>query len=365
MPEYTDKQSSVVVVFNVGRRKIITVLVLAMILISGLFILPAAMAQEDAVAFLPAVFSPPPPGSTGRLVFTVNSGVDREIYTMNPDGSDRQRLTDNEAVDDMPSWSADSALIAFTSDRRAAGNFEIYVMNVDGSDQVRLTSSQWDDNHPSFSPDGDQIVFATDRNVLFQVFVMDSDGSGQTALTGDSYSSGSPEWSPDGTKIAYSSDQPGNLEVYVMDADGSNKVRLTNSSAPDFSPAWSPDGERIVFTSMRDGDRRIYVMDADGSDEKRLTDFYSDWADWSPDGTRIVFTRRHDALAATLTRNNDILSSDNAGRSGRMDVGQYFAPHGAAQESDLDLYTMKPDGSDKQPLTQTADEREDRANWGN
>ncbi len=47
--------------------------------------------------------------------------------------------------------------IAFTSDRD--GNREIYVMNSDGTNQTRLTNNNIIDDHPTFSPDGRKIAF--------------------------------------------------------------------------------------------------------------------------------------------------------------------------------------------------------------
>jgi TolB protein len=339
-------------------RKIVTIL---MTLILGLLSLPPLMAQNEVVVYIPVNFNPPIPGSTGVLAYTVNSGTDREIYAINGNGSNEKQLTSNNAVDDMPAWSADGAFLAFTSDRREKDYFEIYTMNADGSGVKRLTDSQWDDNAPSFSPDGDKIVFASNRGGNFQIFVMNSDGSEQIPLTEDSYTSGQPEWSPDGTTIAYSSNQDSAflLDIYVMDSDGSNKRRITSADGHDFAPAWSPDGKQIVFTSTRDSTdkevRRIYVMDANGSEQKKLTTFYSDWADWSPDGARIVFTRHE---------GNDTALSGSRAEPTPKAAQRFLAHPTSTEESDRNLYTMKPDGTDLQPFTQTPTISEDRASWG-
>lgn len=343
--------------------KIIVALVIVMTAILSLSNQPAAMAKKAKEnVFLPAIFSPHLPGQSGTIAYTVNSGAEREIYTMYANRTGRVRLTENEAVDDMPAWSADGSLIVFTSDRRdpASEHYEIYTMKRDGSDVKRLTNAKWDDNSPSFSPSGDKIVFASDRNGVFQIFVMNSDGTEQQALTNEDSQSGFPDWSADGSKIVYATSETGGIEIYSMNADGSGKQRLTDGGGPDFSPAWSPDGKQIVFTSLRDGDRRIYVMNADGSGQKKLTGFYSDWADWSPDGVRIVFMRREEATsgAATSSTAPEFIEGQ------RVDAHRFFAHSEAAEESDSDLYTIRPDGSDMRPFTQSPWKREDRPNWG-
>src|SRR5690606_41016993 len=70
-----------------------------------------------------------------------------EIWVMDADGSNKQRLTDHPAMDSNPVWSADGSAILFESWRD--GNLEIYRMNADGSDVRRLTSNERSEEHTS------------------------------------------------------------------------------------------------------------------------------------------------------------------------------------------------------------------------
>lgn len=63
---------------------------------------------------------------------------------MNADGSDQTRLTDNPALDALPSWSPNSQQIVFVSDRIQKGRRQLYVMNADGSHVRRLTHGGFD-----------------------------------------------------------------------------------------------------------------------------------------------------------------------------------------------------------------------------
>ncbi len=246
----------------------------------------------------PIVLTPQSQSSsqTDKIAFYSLRDGNREIYTMNADGSQQARLTTDPASDRSPAWSPDGTRIAFVSERDA-GLPRIYVMNADGSGPTRLTSGFGNDDSPSWSPDGSRIVFASTRDGRNKIYVMNADGSNVVRLTDTPNADDVvPAYSPDGTRIAFYSNRDGNREIYVMNADGSNQTRLTFNPEEDAVPAWSPDGSHIAFESMRDGNREIYLMLADGSNQTRLTDNPADDTvpAWSPDGTQIVFASNRD-----------------------------------------------------------------------
>ncbi len=173
--------------------------------------------------------------------------LNSEIYVMDADGGNQQRLTNDRHYDSSPSWSPDSRWIVFSSKRE--GHFrndsgitdEIYVMDADGGNQQRLTENRKNDWNPVWSPDGKRIAFASDRKgdlENFEIYVMDADGGNQQRLTENRHYDRSPSWSPDSKRIAFYSLRDGNLEIYVMDADGGNPQNLTNHASSDGSPAW-------------------------------------------------------------------------------------------------------------------------------
>ena len=187
-------------------------------------------------------------GSNRDEILDIHGFPTFEIYVMDADGENQQNITNNRHDDWAPSWSPDGKRIVFISYREGhfIGDFElitseIYVMDADGGNQQRLTENRKNDESPSWSPNGTRIVFSSDRKGDFvnnEIYVMDADGGNLQRLTENRDNDGAPSWSPDGKRIVFVSERDGNDEIYVMDADGGNLQNLTNNPGGDFGPAW-------------------------------------------------------------------------------------------------------------------------------
>ena len=90
--------------------------------------------------------------------------------------ADITRLTNNDGMNESPSWSPDGAKIVFVSTRdgnRDSDNREIYTMNSDGSNPTNISNNDAADYQPSWSPDGTKIAFSSDRDGNSEIYVMD------------------------------------------------------------------------------------------------------------------------------------------------------------------------------------------------
>ncbi len=169
-----------------------------------------------------------------------------QIYIINSDGSGEENICNVEASSVWPHWSAFNNRITFL--RRVNRNREIYSMNCDGSSMTRLTFNNTgvyelrnEEECPVWSPDGTRIAFSVTSNSQWEVFTMSSSGGNLVNLTNNNVRDHSPAWSPDGSKIVYFSNLAGlTSELYIMDPDGSNKQRITYNNEDDFYPDWSP-----------------------------------------------------------------------------------------------------------------------------
>lgn len=185
--------------------------------------------------------------------------IDDDIYVMDDDGTNRRRLTRNtETHDRVPRWSRDGTRIAFArkmDKKRSQTSSELFIMAADGTNVQRLTDNNVHDSNPSWSPDGTRIAFDSMRSGRFQVHVIDIATLHVTQLTGledGGKGAGAPDWSPDGTQIVYEQFIDGGKNVYVMSANGEDQRPLLPDPKPDlgfmrFFPRWSADGERIQF----------------------------------------------------------------------------------------------------------------------
>ncbi len=120
-----------------------------------------------------------------------------QIYTMEIDGANVQRLTDGGYAT-SPSWSPNGQFLVFAWDRKygpgAPGGQDIYVMDIASKRWVQLTHGEGRNDFPSWAPDGRHIVFEREVGHRSEIWSMLADGTQQHALTHDGNNT-MPDWS--------------------------------------------------------------------------------------------------------------------------------------------------------------------------
>ena len=77
--------------------------------------------------------------TTPKILFTSTRDGNREVYMMNPDGSEQVNLTRHPAGDLQAAvWSPTGEQILFVSDREGTRARDLYVMNADGRNVRRV-----------------------------------------------------------------------------------------------------------------------------------------------------------------------------------------------------------------------------------
>jgi Tol biopolymer transport system component len=299
--------------------------------------------------------------------------------------------------------------IAFANDGTSDHRHEqIYLERADGSNVRQLVHSGADDSNPVLSPDGRRLVFT--RHVDSKpdrIFVVNVDGSGLKQLVpsncpdvcGDAVEGSG--WSPDGRTLAFTraifhghATDPTNIELWLMTTGSGAARRLTHASvervggqpgAQDDFASWSPDGTRLVFTHWEHsslGGLDQFAVDTikpDGTDLRQVTpnDVQAGEPVWSPDGTLIAFqsppdregvaknlyTIRPDGTGMNpLTNNLDGTDSNHPTWSpDGSQVAFSHVPAGSA--TGADLYVVNRDGSQPRPVVVTS-LNENAPSWG-
>lgn len=152
-----------------------------------------------------------PDGSAIVFVKQIGIGPDAiesgppALWIMKADGSDARQLVSipqpgESAITVIdPAWSPDGASIAFAGfDPQSGEASDIYVTNAQGTTLAQLTTGPGFNLAPTWSPDSQLIVFTSDRDFQTELYVMRADGSAQTRLTysGEEGSSSLPTWGP-------------------------------------------------------------------------------------------------------------------------------------------------------------------------
>jgi Tol biopolymer transport system component len=271
---------------------------------------PHHFALIAGCAAILSVFAAPAAAQTStpaeRIVYIGSDGVNTDVFTMAPDGTDVHQLTaDGRSYD--PALSPDATRVVYTG-RAEFNTGNIYVTDAEGGGPVALTSErpfEGTNFQPTWAPDGRQVLFVSTRDEGgYEIERVDADGTNRDRIT--STEAEVDDWYPDASPrgdIVFSSDRANTahqaFDLFVRRAEG-GVDRLTFDSEPDengfvhdaLDAQWSPDGTRIAFDSTRSGNREVWVMDADGTDLQNVSDHAGqDYApSWSPDGSEIVFT---------------------------------------------------------------------------
>ncbi|MBL8170125.1 MAG: serine/threonine-protein kinase [Acidobacteria bacterium] len=173
-----------------------------------------------------------------------------------------KQLTDDRVRDRAPRWSPDGKRIAFFSD--LSGVFEIWSIRPDGGDRQQLTFSQPKEPgylDPAWSPDGTRMLFT--RRGGGQSYIMDlrQPFQQQTLFAfpkpGNGNSFTAYTWSPDGNRIAGTEWLDGNdiSGIVVYDLATQQYTRLNDSGD---NPYWLPDNRRLVYLHRF----KIFLLDS-------------------------------------------------------------------------------------------------------
>ena len=210
-----------------------------------------------------------------KLVFARGTGAGRELMMINANGNLLKSLG---VAGFNPRWSPDGTKIIYGAYDATQGNHNIFTINADGSNVVRLTDDPENDVLPSFSADGKKIAFMSLRSGSYELYVMNADGTGAQKLTdcaSEAAFCSDVSWSPvpGDQRILFRIGHPVN-KVRTINADGTgltNVLGTLNLIVTD--PVWSPDATKLAFIAVVTGDttENVWTANLDGTGLDRVT----------------------------------------------------------------------------------------------
>ena len=291
-----------------------------------------------------------------RVVYTVayysvpENKSNREVFVMNADGSDNKQITKTGFAENEAVWIKGGTKIAFLCNE--SGSSQLWEMNPDGTDRKRLSDYDKDIEGFAFSPDEKKVLFISQVKTVNSTadkypdldkatgviitdlmykhwdewvttvphpFVADFDGESISnpvdVMEGELFESpmkpfGGIEqlaWNTTSDKIAYTSRKKTgkeyaistNSDIYVYDLNTKQTTNITEENKGyDTNPTYSPDGKSIAWLSMeRDGyeadHNRLMVMNLETGEKTFVSKDFDSNVDsycWSADCERIYFT---------------------------------------------------------------------------
>ena len=291
-----------------------------------------------------------------RVVYTVayysvpENKSNREVFVMNADGSDNKQITKTGFAENEAVWIKGGTKIVFLCNE--SGSSQLWEMNPDGTDRKRLSDYDKDIEGFAFSPDEKKVLFISQVKTVNSTadkypdldkatgviitdlmykhwdewvttaphpFVADFDGKSISnpvdVMEGELFESpmkpfGGIEqlaWNTTSDKIAYTSRKKTgkeyaistNSDTYVYDLNTKQTTNITEENKGyDTNPTYSPDGKSIAWLSMeRDGyeadQNRLMVMNLETGEKTFVSKDFDSNVDsycWSADCKRIYFT---------------------------------------------------------------------------
>ncbi len=279
-----------------------------------------------------------------------------DLYVMNLDGSDNQRITRTPESENGAVWIDGGKKIAYMS--AVDGKQQLWVMNADGSGAKAVSSVENGIAGFLFSPDEKQVLMigsvkysrtaediypdlpkATGRLIddlmykhwdewvteIPHPLLGSFDGNQVTdvidIMQDEPFEApmkpfGGVEsfaWAPDGSKLIYVSRKKTGMEyalstnsdLYLYDVASKKTSNITEGMMGyDTNPVYSPDGKYVAWLSMEhDGyesdKNRIFIMDTTTGEKTDLTadwDYTVDAIAWNPDGKSIYFIAPKDGV---------------------------------------------------------------------
>ena len=191
-----------------------------------------------------------PDGNSLVTMFGQPSNID--LWLVDANTGDRDRLTLDMSADFTAAWSSDGQRVAFGSYRTVdgTGGFRVYVQDVSDSSEAELiyTAPAFAEYWVfSWSPDGNWVAIVEGTEGQADIYAVSVDQSqDRMPLATTTANEWFPQFSPDGRWLAYQADAGAGPEVFVVSFPDLDRPRQVSSAGGEH-PRWSEASNELFY----------------------------------------------------------------------------------------------------------------------
>lgn len=238
----------------------------------------------------------------GKLIYTVISGNDLDLWESDADGGNAHPITPNIHVAVAPAVSPDDKTVFFVSNKD--GGLHIWRADIDGGNLRKLTSGDTD-FEPIVTLDGKSMIYATIHQGSTAIVKVPIEGGTPTVLVSKTASDFA--MSPDGKQLAVLYISGTTAQIGIIPVDGGPPIHTVPLLAGLFN--FAPDGRSITFAIQKNGVMDLWNQPIAGGELQQLTHFTTAEGissfQYSKDGKQIAISRGEPVSdVLVFTRNN-------------------------------------------------------------
>lgn len=183
------------------------------------------------------LFSPTWSPNGDEIAFSASKDGASDIYIFNISTNRYRNMTKDDFSDLRPQWSPQGNRIAFVSDRGRFidprdkntvrmqevnyDNHDIYTLDVESKEIQRVTQTEFLEKDPTWSPDGNSLVYSCDENGVFNLFLHNLETGDRHPITNILTGALQPHWV--NNNLVFTSFYQAGYDIYLIKNPGEIK----------------------------------------------------------------------------------------------------------------------------------------------
>jgi serine/threonine protein kinase/Tol biopolymer transport system component len=243
--------------------------------------------------------------------------------------------------------SPDGSRIAFTG--RNPGSGDIWMLDTQSGEAERLTFDPAEDEYPIWSPDGESVIYTSAHSsTTRRIFIKGIETGAQPRLLRMwplhlHVTSSWGDW-----LAAYDYHPENGLDSWAISLDGQEARPVANGPANESGAKFSPDGRWIAYASDESGRSEIYVVSFPGFESRRQVSAEGGiFPNWESDGRTLYYLQNGHLIAHDVSIEGDFtkgharpLFATEAVQYALMPGGRFLLSEHNTQPADSPLYII-------------------------